>query len=106
MLAHSSEDERIMYYTMHYENEHAAVGLMEGLSEIFEESALQVLFNFDGKALSLKDKRNLYDHNKQLIVNMTQKVSFFLLTCLDNPTLSPSEYQSSAPPDHFLTQSM
>ena len=24
--------------------------------------------------MSLKDKRNLYDHNKQLIVNMTQKV--------------------------------
>lgn len=58
---------------------------MEAISEceyhsLAKSSVMQVIFNFDGKAMSLKDKRNLYDHNKQLIVNMTQKVWLSLLS--------------------------
>ena len=37
----------------------------------------EVLFKFDAKALSLKDKRVLYDRNGTVVATMNQKVSPF-----------------------------
>ena len=52
---------------------------------------LQILYRFDGKALSFKDQRNMYDHNKHLIVNMTQKVKAQDSSCTHSLLVSQTE---------------
>lgn len=41
----------------------------------------QVMFKFDGKALSLKDKRILYDGHRNQLATMTQKVMIPHASC-------------------------